>query len=301
MRIIEERTKGFSMRRPVVGCGIQNEQCLALEASGGDDAWSIRWALMGDLGESDFARELSSRTGRTHLWSSLTEEGALQTAAAAWIELPRSGEEKIQPKEKVAALRTQTMNRFASVDEVVLRGVEVSDGGNGPAHLVGGVALKRRVEEDFASWRRIMKIRFPHIASNSMALVNAFLALYPRTQDDDSCRIVFLEGRAITRAVVMQDWRFLDAIEFRMLENQDRLNELLIRHWTDTMVARHALETIPKPLVILGGEKPAGFPYEVWNPFSGDGVRIDRAARELVVGNLDLATIAFGMALQGGM
>ena len=58
---------------------------------------------------------------------------------------------------------------------------------------------------------------------------------------------------------------------------------------------------MPKPLVILGGEKPAGFPYEVWNPFSGDGVRIDRAARELVVGNLDLATIAFGMALQGGM
>ena len=301
MRIIEERTVGFSMRRPVVGCGIQNEQCLAMEVSGVEDAWSIRWALMGDLGESDFVRELSARTGRTHLWSSLTEEGALQTAAAAWIELPRSGEEGINPKEKVAALRTQTMNRFASVDEVVLRGVEVSDGGGEPAHLVGGVALKRRVEEDFASWRRIMKIRFPHIASNSMALANAFLALYPRAQDASSCRSVFLEGRAITRAVLMQGWRFLDALEFRMLENQDRLSELLIRHWTDTIVARHALKTNPDPLVILGGDKPEGFAYEVWNPFSGEGARIDRAARDLVLGNLDLATIAFGMALQGGM
>lgn len=301
MRIIESGTMDLSMKRPVVGCGIQGDNCLAMQVSQLGDRWTVEWALPGIIGDPAFASQLSAATGKTPFWTSVTEEGALPSSVTVGVELPSVARSKKNAKMRVDAMRTQAQSRLANPSPVVLRGVEIYDEDAKLSHLVGGLAIKERVEADFKSWRKIMKIRYPHIGSTDLAIANTYLALYePASSDQSLCRIIFLEGRDRTRAVVIDDWKFVDAIYFQNMEGQT-LDDSVIRHWTDDILSRRPFPEIPKPLIILNGDSVAEVTSEVWHPFSSSFVTVDPSLKKLVETNLDLSTVAFGMALQGGI
>lgn len=297
MKIIEKRTTAFSLKRPVVGCGIQGDDCLAMLVSQVGETWSVKWALSGALGEPIFADQLSSATGKTPLWTPPTEEGLAPSAVTIGVEL--SGGE-VEGKDRVAALKTQTSGRFANPVEVVTRGLEISNGDEEESLLVGSVAIEKRVAGDFSNWRKIMKIRSPHIASTSLAIANAYLTLYRGGNPASKCRILFVEGRTRTRAIVMDGWKFIDSLEFRMMENQCLTDQMILR-WIQEVGTRNVLPRPPVPLVISRSSFQTGVTYEKWEPFPNPVVAADETVSKLLRENLDLATEAFGMALQGGV
>ena len=290
-----------TLPRAVIGCGVQGVECLAMSVSGMPGAWSVHWAKLGTLGDSDFATNLSRAAGRTHLWTPPTEEGAAQMSFAGGIDLPMVGGKKLGRPECIAALQTQVHGRMEQVAApIVIRGLEIKDSDEESSHWVGGGALRERISLDYKNWRKRMGIINPHIASSSMAIANLYMALYPAdTIKTVPLRLIVLEGRQTTHGVLMDNWRFLDALEYRMMEGQT-LDAPLVKQWAEYAASRHSREDSPIPIVIsLKGEAP--FDCEAWSPFESAAVKMSTGVRELINDNHDLSAMAFGMALQGGI
>ena len=298
--IIGKTYLSMGMRRPAVGCAIQGDDCLALKVVNDPDGWAIDWALGGCLKEEEFRRELASKTGKIHLWVPLLEEGALQSSVSVGVELGALGEERLDSRTRLSAMRTQTLSRLPEREGVILRGCEMADVISTDRHLVGSAAIRRRVVADLKMWSKDIKVRNPHLASTSMALANSYLALYyERNQKETPLRFLVLEGRTRSRGIVMDGWKFTDSLELKTMQGH-RMNKLMIDQWVSEVSSRHRFATPPVPLVVLDAGGTTEMPYETWTPFPHPRVHMTDAFRAMVEENQDLATVAFGMALQGG-
>jgi hypothetical protein len=305
MAVMIRRRLSMRLRRTTVGCGIQGGRCLALAVSGREGDWRIGWGLYGELGERRFAKRLSGKVWRRPLWAPPVENGAGQGVVVCGIDLSiRSRDDKagrIGARETAAALRTQVMGRFGHASEpATLCGLNVR-GPENESHLVGAVARRDVIEHEYRGWRKDMGIINPHIGSNAAALANLYLALYPAARRRElPCRMLVLEGRETTHAVLLDDWRLVDSVQHLMIENQqlDTMLDPLIQFFQD----HHQLPVAPAPCVIEAlGERTSDNSIEVWHPFlDSSAVVVDEATRELMEAHPDLTPLAFGMALQGG-
>ncbi|MBO7207253.1 MAG: hypothetical protein J6W10_06530 [Kiritimatiellae bacterium] len=303
VRSIEMRLKGR-----VVGCGVQGENCLAMELGQGKNGkWDINWSLAGESGDGLFTDRLSKLVGRRHFWVSPSEEGGLQVETSQAIEIPDVS--LIKKGGIKDFFMTQIKSRFVN-ETIVLGGTRMkakeSDGKN--LHNVGGGAIKDNVTRDYLNWYK-MGIYRPHIASTGLAIANAYLALYPEARRKDiPLRLITLKGRSVHRAVLMDDWKYIDEIVLPRMEGDDANEATIavrIQGWIDYFSRQHPVlvegRTIV-PLVIAVSEHPVSKydHWDLWGEYAMDKIDMTEAVAEAILSNRDIAPVAFGMAMQGG-
>lgn len=308
LKSIEMRPRGH-----VVGCGVQGTSCLALDLSQGKGGkWSINWSLAGELGDEEFAKRLSRLTGKRHFWVSPSEEGGLQVETARAIEIPDG--DLVKKSLRQDFFQTQIRSRFVN-ETVVFGGMRMKGGVQAGVdmksdiHNVGGGAIKDNVKRDYLNWYRKMSIRRPHIASTALALANTYLALYPAEMRRAlPLRLVVLKGRSVYRAILMDDWKYIDEVLLPRMEGDDATRDVVVSRtqgWIDYLKRQHPALVGTReiePLVISVTETHVS-EYEHWDLWSAeatDKIDMTKAVAEPILSNRDIAPIAFGMALQGG-
>ncbi|MGN0854790.1 MAG: hypothetical protein ACI4R9_04640 [Kiritimatiellia bacterium] len=301
------------LKRGVVGCGMQGRDCLALGLKTAKRGkWLVEWSLAGALDDGVFASELAKLVGKNHFWVSPREEGGLQVEIARAIEIP--GAKSMTQGERIGFFTTQIKNCFVN-ETVVYGGIRVKgalakDGvvANG-VHNVGAGAIKDNVKRDYQDWYSGMKIRRPHIASTALALANAYLALYPEEKRRaEPLRLVILKGRSVYRAVLMDDWRYVDEVLLPRMEGDDAgrfVVEGRVNSWIDYLKAQHPALVEGreiKPLAITVAEtwKSTYEHWDFWGEYAQERIEMTGETAQALLENRDIAPIAFGMALQGG-
>lgn len=307
------RTLDMRPRGRVVGCGVQGVKCLALDLSHGRRGrWNVNWSLAGDLGDEDFARTLSRKTGKRHFWVGPNEEGGLQVETSRAIEIPGGdlGGKGLHD----AFFKTQIRSCFVN-ETIVLGGMRMKGTGNGERgagrtiHNVGGGAIKDNVMRDYFDWYSRMHIKRPHIASTALALANAYLALYPEEKRRAKpFRLVVLKGRSVYRAILMDDWKYIDEVLLPRMEGDDATKGVIegrINGWRDYFARQHpglAEGRSIEPLVVAVSETHTSEyeHWDLWGEFAMDKIDMTEDVASAILQNRDIAPIAFGMALQGG-
>jgi len=301
------------LKRRVVGCGIQGNRCLALElAPGKGEKWSVKWSLAGELGDLAFAARLSKLTGGRHFWVSPSEEGGLQVETARAIELPDDG--RTRKSERESFFLTQIRSRF--VDETIvysgmsMKGEGVRDGVvTKGVHNVGGGAIRDNVIHDYRNWYGAMRIRRPHVASTALALANAYLALYPAEKRRmHPLRLIVLKGTSVYRAILMDDWKYIDEVLLPRMEGDDLSAGVIegrFEGWMDyfrKQQPRLVGDRVIEPLVIaVREEHVSGYEHwDLWGEYAMERIDMTESVAEPILLNRDIAPVAFGMALQGG-
>ena len=300
MSKIAKRKFSTALPNPVVGCGLQGADCLALSVSGKPGGWFIHWARQGSLADPAFSWSLSRLVGRAHLWTPPTDDMAAPMSITCQIDTEGVGGKKLGRAASVDALFTQIRSRLEKVtaDALVIGGFEMESPDRSETILIGGGIRKSLILGDYRNWRRKMGVRNPHIASPGLGLANLYLALRGH-ESDPAARLVVLEGRMTTYVVLLDGWKFVDGLEFGMLEQEPRVGSDLIGQWRRYFEDGHALSASPSPLVIPldGGD---GRAEEVWLPLASPMVAMAPGVEEVVSEHPDLSAMAFGMALQGG-
>jgi len=309
-KTMEMRVKGH-----VVGCGVQGSQCLALDlAQGRHGKWAINWALAGELGDEDFAAALSKRTGGRHFWVSPSEEGGLQVDTTRAIEIPGDDLSKKGVAEGffLTQIRSFFVNETIVYGGLRMRGVETQGGVTKKiTHNVGAGAIRDNIKRDYLNWYSQMHIRRPHIASTALALANAYLALYPSEKRlAKPLRLVVLKGRSVYRAILMDDWKYVDEVLLPRMEGDDADVNVIrgrMEGWKAYFRNQHpALVEVHKadiePLVVAVKEDPVSDyeHWDLWGAYAQEKIDMTGAVAEPILTNRDIAPIAFGMALQGG-
>lgn len=307
-RTIDMRPKGR-----VVGCGVQGDHCLALDLSQGSGGrLSINWSLAGELGDAEFAGRLSKLVGRHHFWVSPVEEGGLQVETARTIEIP--GLEQLGKGSRQEFFLTQIRSRFVNETIVLggmsMKGADIEEGMTRKGvHHVGGGAIKDNVVRDYRFWHHKMGVRRPHVASTALALANAYLVLYPvEKRRAKPLRLVMLKGRSVYRAILMDDWKYIDEVLLPRMEGDDANRSVIegrMNGWIEYFQRQHpglVGTRIIEPLVISVKETHVSA-YEHWDLWDEAAVAKIEMTGEVagaILANRDIAPIAFGMALQGG-
>ncbi len=312
LRTQEMRPKGH-----VVGCGVQGAHCLALDLSQGRNGkWAISWSLAGELGDKDFAARLSKMTGKRHFWVPPTEEGGLQVETARAIEIPEGDVSRSAARKD--CFLTQIRSRFVN-ETIVFGGMRMKGGrlgiGTGERgtvrtiHNVGGGAIKDNVKRDYLNWYSEMGIRRPHIASTALALANTYLALYPaEKRRANPLRLVILKGRSVYRAILMDDWKYIDEVLLPRMEGDDESKGVVVgrtQGWIDYFNRQYSALVENRSIVplLISVKEVHVSDYEhwdLWDENAMDKIDMTGEVAEAILMNRDIAPIAFGMALQGG-
>ena len=307
-KTLEMRPRGH-----VVGCGVQGDKCLALDLSQGKGGkWSINWSLAGQLGDTVFASRLSKMTGKRPFWVSPSEEGGLQVETARAIEILEGDGIKVASRENF--FLTQIKSRFVNETIVVgglrMKGVETKGGvATKCVHNVGGGAIKDNVKRDYYNWYSKMSIRRPHIASTALALANAYLALYPvEKRLAKPLRLLVLKGRSVYRAILMDDWKYVDEVLLPRMEGDDASVGVIqgrMNGWIDYFRRQQPGFVADREIVplVIAVKETAVSDYEhwdLWDEQAMDKIDMTGDVAEAILLNRDIAPIAFGMALQGG-
>lgn len=304
MNIIK-RTINTMLRRRTVGCGLQGGSYLALSMKSAHGKWHIEWAQTGTLGDEESAKRLSDKVRKTPFWTHPSESGGLKLTTARTIEIPQGMKGK-QLLEQL--LTTQISSRFLD-KEIVVGGVAMAgldEKGKKTTHYVGGGAIREHVDEDYGNWYRIMGIRRPHLTSATLALANAYLALYPKEKRAEKpLRMIVLRGRSIDQVILMDDWRYLDELELPRMDGAPGNLLGLIRVWEDDFRKNCGAEVEGReimPVVVdVGDDQLEGLEYwNLWDETAVERIKMDGQTAEVLIANRDLAPIAFGMAIAGG-
>ena len=298
----------------VVGCGVQGDDCLALElAPSKGGKFSINWSLAGKLGDEAFASLLAKKTGKRHFWVSPSEEGGLQVESVKAIEIPDgalSGK-GVQEDFFLTQIKSGFVNEEVVYGGLRMKGVGVEDGiaAKRSIHNVGGGAIKDNVNRDYANWYSKMGIRRPHIASTALALANAYLAIYPAEKRmANQLRLLVLKGRSVYRAVLMDGWKYIDEVVLPRMEGDDVSVDVIgarMQGWIEYLNRQHpelAEGCVIDPLVIAVKEEHVSTyeHWDLWGEYAMEKIDMTGETAEPILMNRDLAPIAFGMALQGG-
>lgn len=308
LKSIDMRPKGH-----VVGCGVQGTKCLALDLSHGRGGkWAINWSLAGEFGDEAFASCLSRKTGGRHFWVSPSEEGGLQVETARAIEIPETEISKKGSQEDF--FLTQIRSRFVN-ETIVLGGMRMKGEARrdgvvaNSIHNIGGGAIKDNVNRDYLYWYSTMHIRRPHIASTALALANAYLALYPvEKRRANPLRLVVLKGRSVYRAILMDDWKYMDEVLLPRMEGDDATTAVIegrMQGWIDYFNRQHPGLVEGRTIVplVIAVKETAISEYEhwdLWGEYAMERIDMTESVAEAILSNRDIAPIAFGMAIQGG-
>ena len=307
LRLMDIRPK----RGHVVGCGVQGTKCLALDLSPGHGGkWSINWSLAGELGDEAFAALLSKKTGRRHFWTGPSEEGGLQVEMARAIEIP--DDDLARKGSQGDFFVTQIRTRFVN-ETIVFGGICMKGNGERGAgrivHNVGGGAIKDNAYRDYGNWYYKMGIRRPHIASTALAIANAYLALYPREKRlANPLRLVVLKGRSVYRAILMDDWRYVDEVLLPRMEGDDASKGVVeertqgwINYFSGQYPALVEKRQINPLLISVKETHVSDYEHwDLWGEYAMEKIDMTGAVAEPILLNRDIAPVAFGMALQGG-
>ncbi len=307
------RTIDMHPRGHVVGCGVQGTSCLALDLSQGKGGkWAINWSLAGELGDESFASVLSGKTGKRHFWVSPSEEGGLQIETTRSIEIPSVALSKKGAEEDffVTQIRSRFVNETVVFGGMRVKGLEIVDGKTSTSvHNVGGGAIKDNVKRDYLNWYSTMGIRRPHIASTALALANAYLALYPvEKRRAKPLRLVVLKGRSLYRAILMDDWKYIDEVLLPRMEGDDVTEGVIagrMQGWIEYFSHQHPglveNRTIDPLVVAIRETHVSDYEHwDLWGEDAMDKVDMTESVADAILANRDIAPIAFGMALQGG-
>ena len=300
-------------KRHIVGCGVQGGKCLALDLSPGKGGkWSINWSLAGDLGDEAFARVLSRKTGKRAFWVSPSEEGGLQVETVRAIEILDG--EGIAKSAREDFFRTQIKSRFVN-ETIVFGGLRMKGAGvkGGVTvksiHNVGGGAIRDNARRDYLNWYSKMFIRRPHIASTALALANAYLALYPvEKRLAQPLRLIVLKGRSVYRAILMDDWKYIDEVLLPRMEGDDVAVDVIqvrMDGWIDYFRRQHPdvvadREVVPLVIAVRETAVSSYEHWDLWGEYATNKIDMTGDVAEPILLNRDIAPIAFGMALQGG-
>jgi hypothetical protein len=305
MEMVMKRNVRARLKRLTIGCGIQGDHGLALAVRGREGMWSIEWGLFGTRHDPQYARALSKRVWRRPFWGGSWDIGFEREVVTIGVDLSFvSAADGKQPgtKEIKAALRTQLMARYPHPSKPsALIGVEMR-GPGGERHVIGSVVEREAVQHSYKEWNEDVGILYPHVGCSALAVANIYLALYPESlRAKNPVRLLVLEGREITHAVLMDDWRLLNCIQYQMMQNQ-KLDRPLLEEWIAYLQNDYALDTQPIPCVLKSREGlDPDYLGEVWSPFQDETrIKCDEPTLKLIEEHADLAPLAFGMALQGG-
>ena len=297
---ISRRKLRAALPKKTVGCAIQDSYAVMLSLRGGPRGWLVDWAADGALDNKRFLRAASSKIWLKDFWASPTRGGSAQKDFAFAVDTPDEDFSALNGKTKALLLKTQVERRYPVVIEpIVLSGLEMQ--GPDGIHFVGGGSIANRIDEDIKMWRRLVGASRPHIASTAAAIANVYLALYGEAERKARpCRMVVAEGEIAT-AVVLDGWRLIDSVEYRMLEGQ-RITGALVDQWRDFVASNHPDTSLdPTPLVVGdGSQTDQRDGLEVWNPFECAQVRVKEAAAATTARRTGPAAVAMGMAMQGG-
>ena len=305
------RSLGLRPKGHVGGCGVQGTSCLALDLSQGKGGkWAISWALAGNVDDEEFAARLSKKTGSRHFWVSPSEEGGVQVETAMAIEIPGGETRGDQADFFLTQIRSRFVNETVAFGGMRMKGgVQTGVDMKSSIHNVGGGAIKDNVKRDYLNWYRKMSIRRPHIASTALALANTYLALYPvEKRRATPLRLVVLKGRSIYRAILMDDWKYIDEVLLPRMEGDDATRSVVesrTQGWIDYLSRQHPalVETRKIEPLLISVKETHVSEYEHWDVWGGeasDKIDMTEAVAEPILSNRDIAPIAFGMALQGG-
>jgi hypothetical protein len=265
--------------------------------------WRIDWGAYGDLNDRAYSANLKRCVWRHPLWAPPFEQGMEQETVTCGIDLSFASDTKGKrpsQSEMRGALKTQLEERYTHQNqESVVCGVELS-GPDGSLHLVGAMGVAATIRASYDIWRRQIGVLFPHIGSNAVALANAYWALCPDDARSDG-RMLVLDGRHKTHVLLMDQWRLIDSIEYRMVHDQ-KLDDNLLRHWEQFFVEHHlGLSNLAAPCVLSkGGRAVSEDDLKTWSPVDTLAAYAQGVAKDLIETYPDLAVLAFGMALQGG-
>lgn len=300
-------------RGHVVGCGVQGDDCLALDLSSGRGGkWSINWSLAGKLGDEAFAAQLSRKTGRSHFWVSPSEEGGLQVETAQAIEIPEGVATKKGGLQDffMTQIRSRFVNETIVLGGLRMKGVGMQEGvATKSEHHVGGGAIRDNVKRDYLNWYSKMSIRRPHIASTALALANAYLALYPAEKRlANPLRLIVLKGRSVYRAILMDGWKYVDEVLLPRMEGDDASPAVIegrMNGWIDYFGGQHPglvdKRTIDPLVIAIQETSVSNYEHwDLWGEAAMDKIDMTESVAEAILSNRDIAPIAFGMALQGG-
>ena len=306
------RSIGLRPRGHVVGCGVQGTSCLALDLSQGKGGkWAISWSLAGNVDDEEFAASLSKKTGGRHFWVSPSEEGGVQVETAMAIEIPGGlAARGDQSDFFLTQIRSRFVNETVAFGGMRMKGgVQTGVDVKSDVHNVGGGAIKDNVKRDYLNWYRKMSIRRPHIASTALALANTYLALYPaERRRANPLRLVVLKGRSTFRAILMDDWKYIDEVLLPRMEGDDATRSVVesrTQGWIDYLKRQHpalveAREIVPLLISVKETHVSDYEHWDVWGAEAIDKIDMTEAVAEPILSNRDIAPIAFGMALQGG-
>jgi len=302
MAAIQKAHTDFRIRRPVIGCGIQRSDCLALCVGLERKGWHLHWGMLGPLEDKEFGRQLAKRVWRRQFW--VAPAGVEQEVALCALDLSFQASPGKRPKssEVLSALRTQVSGRLLRAsDPSVITGIQVQ-GEDGARHTVGAGIPRDFVTLNYRMWRQKIGIINPHIAPVALGFVNAYLALYPAgCRQDAPRRMLIVEGARTTHVLLLDGWRLLDALAYPMLEDQT-LDAVLIESWAQDFAERAEWDwqDLSVTLVRMEDTGANGLLCEHWHPWRDAAVHGSREVLALIQQYPGLAFQAFGMALQGG-
>jgi hypothetical protein len=299
-------------RRLVVGCAIESEEdsqnCLAMAVYAQRGVWRVKWAMHGVFGgrhDRGFAKRLRARVHRRSFWAPLAGLSSQQNQRVRAVDLGADGRKRsksLKGREQRAALKTQLCQDLPNRGDPMVMVRSEHDDPDGRVHSVGAIAPKDDIRDEFRILARSMGIINPHLGSAAVGLANTYLALYPEEKRrENPRRIIILKGQDFTLICFMDDWRLLDTLVVEMFHGR-RMGHSDIRDWEN--------------MIIDYGEKPEPFVpclvraadidpevregIEVWDPFADSSMETDDdEIRALIETHIELAPIAFGMALYG--
>lgn len=294
----------FRLPRVAVGCGVQGDDWLALAVRGHGMHWTVEWALQGTRGDQRVYDELARKVWRRPFYVAPWEAGLDKEMSVSGVDvefLLGGNNKRPRAAEVDAAVRTQMMGRFTHAAEPsVLCGLQ-AQGPDGQPHWVGAVTLQDVVKQTYREWKSGAGVINPHVSSNAIALANVYLALYPaEKRAEQPGRLLVLESRGVTHAVLMDDWRLVDSLHYEKVGTQE-LDPLLVAEWIEFFAERNEFRGSVAPLIMgLGTEALAHEDVEIWHPLAAGGpVRVLTTGRLQINERPDLAALAIGMALQG--
>ena len=319
MTFVKTRTRRIVHGGRQAGCCIRVDgdagggECLALGVAWRDESFRLLWSEYGKLNpgaeQDDFAVRLRRRVGRRAFWVPVTDRGAEQNLAIHAVDLDardERGKPMARGGKREIFVRTQVGQHVPETSPDDIAFADTRQFAAGRSHTIGAIVRRSAVKQSYDFWRGEMRLRSPHVGSAVIGLANVSVALMPELVVMSSqYRLVVLETLHAIYGCFFQGRRLLHALFYEPAAMQ-RLHPDMLTYWQNRMRVEFAVEeSIPIELRVV-----QSWPLElappgveagcIWRPWESSRLSWpDPKARACVLENLDLAPVAFGLALQG--
>lgn len=319
MTFVKTRIRRLVRSGSQAGCCIRVEgdagggECLALGVAWRDETFRMLWSEFGTLtpgkDPGDFAVRLRRRVGRRPFCVPVTERGAEQNLVVHAVDLDARddrGKPLARGGRRELFVRTQVGEHVpeASADDMAFADTRQLAGGR--SHTIGAIVRRPAVKHSYDFWRREMRLPAPHVGSAGIGLANAAVALMPElTVPGTHYRVVVLETLHAIYGCFFEGHRLLHTLFYEPAATQ-RLHPDMLAYWQNRMRVEFAVEeALPIEISVVQSWPlnlaPPGLDTGCfWNPWESPRLNWpDPTVRACVIDNLDLAPVAFGLALQG--